>query len=353
MPCNKCLSFHTFDLSDAFYRQAQMETKNRTGHQEKEYSRQFIQALESSDIIQLRSVPKTELHSHGNLAFHTYEFSSIIGAAIPAPPKKFHTFEAFMAYIQAYIHPLMDSRAEMEHILFHAIEMAIDDGVVALEMSIDGKFARLWDHNDAFLSYLSYLVSHFREKIDFRPELGLNREDTIENLAFWAMPLIESGIFRSIDLYGNEDQGNLVRLKDIFKAAKANGLKLKAHAGEYGTASQMYETIRVLGLDEVQHGIAAASDPELLAFLRQEQIWLHICPTSNVVLDRVESMEQHPIRQILDAGVPVTINSDDLAVFDQTVSQEYLNLYKAGVLSAEELDGIRVQALDHFASNTR
>ncbi len=320
---------------------------------ERQQSRQFITALEQADIVTLRSIPKTELHSHGNLAFHAYEISRITGTRIPAPPEKFRTFEDFMRYIQTYIHPLTDTRAEMEHILFHAIEMAIDDGVVALEMSIDGKFSKLWEDQDAFLAYMSYLVSHFRDKIDFRPELGLNREDTIENLAFWAMPMIESGVFRSIDLYGNESNGNLDRIKDIFKAARAHGLKLKAHTGEYGSAKDMFETIKVLGLDAVQHGIAAAEDPELLRYLRNEAIPLHICPTSNVVLDRVHSMEAHPIKRILDAGVIVTINSDDLAVFDQTVSQEYLNLYQAGVLSAEELDGIRVKALRHFANNKR
>ncbi|HLF65807.1 MAG TPA: hypothetical protein VI603_18745, partial [Saprospiraceae bacterium] len=71
---------------------------------------------------------------------------------------------------------------------------------------------------------------------------------------------------------------------------------------------------------------------------------LNVCPTSNLRLARVSEMSAHPVRALLDAGIQVTINSDDLLVFDQTVSEEYLNLYNAGVLSAAELDEIRVKA---------
>ena len=323
-----------------------------TAHETVDHSQQFIHALEAGDVEELRLVPKTELHSHGNLAFHSYEISQILGIEIPPPPAKFHDFTDFIAYIKTYLHPLTDTKAEMEHILFHAIEMAVDDGVVALEMSIDCKFSNLWDSPNEFLSYMEFMVDHFKHQVDFRPELGLNRADSMENLIAWGMPLIESGVFKSVDLYGNEAQGDLSQLKHLFKAAKAYGLKLKAHSGEFGTPKDIFNTIEKLGLQEIQHGINAVDDKNLLKYLRESEIALHICPTSNVMLSRVESMERHPVKKIADAGVVVTLNSDDLAVFDQTVSQEYLNVFQAGLFSASELDLIRLQTLRQFARKT-
>lgn len=311
-------------------------------------SKVFIDALETADVEALRTVPKTELHSHGNLAFHSYEISRVIGVEIPPPPKKFRTFKAFMKYIQTHLHPLTDTQSELEHIIYHAVEMAVDDGVVRLEMSIDCKFSNLWPSTKDFLEYLEFIVKHFKPEIDFRPELGLNRGEEMKNLIQWAIPCIESGVFKSVDLYGNEADGDLKNIKDIFKTARSYGLKLKAHSGEYGSAKDMYEIIKTLGLEEVQHGIAAAQDKSLMRFLAKNKIPLHVCPTSNVVLDRVKSMDVHPIRILADAGVIVTINSDDLAVFDQTVSQEYLNVFEAGLFSAPELDELRRNVLAHY-----
>ncbi|MDD9972554.1 MAG: adenosine deaminase, partial [Candidatus Poribacteria bacterium] len=72
---------------------------------------------------------------------------------------------------------------------------------------------------------------------------------------------------------------------------------------------------------------------------------LNVCPTSNVMLDGVSDLASHPIRILFDNGVPVTINTDDLMIFDQSVSEEYRNLYQAGVFSAEELNDIRRASL--------
>lgn len=96
-----------------------------------------------------------------------------------------------------------------------------------------------------------------------------------------------------------------------------------------------------LELDEVQHGIAAIQDESVVRFLADHHIRLNITPTSNVLLGRVSSMSSHPIGQLYRSGVDVTINSDDVLIFDSDVSKEYLRLYEAGCLSAEELDNIR------------
>jgi adenosine deaminase len=96
---------------------------------------------------------------------------------------------------------------------------------------------------------------------------------------------------------------------------------------------------KYLELEEVQNGIAAAESPSVMRFLADHQIRLNICPTSNILLGRVSRV--HPIRKLLDAGVIVTVNSDDAIVFGAGASEELLSLYQVGVFTAKELDQIR------------
>lgn len=101
----------------------------------------------------------------------------------------------------------------------------------------------------------------------------------------------------------------------------------------------------MLSLDEVQHGIAAAESDEVMDYLIENKITLNITPTSNFLLGRVSHMKKHPIGTLFRAGVNVTINFDDVLMFGSDVSKEYLTLYDHGVLTAGELDQIRVNGL--------
>lgn len=105
-----------------------------------------------------------------------------------------------------------------------------------------------------------------------------------------------------------------------------------------------------LELDEIQHGIAAAKSPQIMNWLAKHKIKLNVCPTSNVMLNNCENYKMHPIRKLFDYGVPVTINTDDLLVFNSTLSQEYFHLFNAGLMSAEELYTICQTGLCHHYS---
>jgi adenosine deaminase len=131
----------------------------------------------------------------------------------------------------------------------------------------------------------------------------------------------------------------------LYRRAKAAGLRLKAHVGEWGTADDVWRAVESLELDEVQHGIAAASSPAAMRFLADAGVRLNVCPTSNVLLGRVARMKEHPIRRLFDAGIRVTVGSDDPLVFGTSLSGEFLALFDAGVLTAAELDAIRLEAL--------
>ena len=82
-----------------------------------------------------------------------------------------------------------------------------------------------------------------------------------------------------------------------------------------------------------------------MRFLADNDIQLNICPTSNIRMSRARDYCSHPIRRLYDHGVRVTVNTDDVAVFDQGVSKEFLNLYRAGNWTAKELDDIRRNGL--------
>lgn len=146
--------------------------------------------------------------------------------------------------------------------------------------------------------------------------------------------------FYSIDLYGDEMAQPIENFVPI-----DNGLVFKAHVGEWGTAQDVVSAVNILHLQEVQHGINAVQDESVIDFLVERNIRLNITPTSNVLLGRVSDMKKHPIGQLYRKGVNVTINSDDVLIFDSDVSKEYLRLYQSGCLTAEELNDIRKNGL--------
>jgi len=99
--------------------------------------------------------------------------------------------------------------------------------------------------------------------------------------------------------------------------------------------------VEALGLSEVHHGIAASTSKETMRFLADNHIQLNVCPSSNVMLGYVKDYSTHPIRTLVENEVRVTINTDDLLIFDSTIENEYLKLYRAGTLSVDQLDEIR------------
>lgn len=104
-------------------------------------------------------------------------------------------------------------------------------------------------------------------------------------------------------------------------------------------------TIDTLRLNQVHHGISAASSKEVMNYLSKNKIQLNVCPTSNIKLGLVLDYYNHPIQTLYRNGVLVTINTDDMLCFNSSISNEYSNLYQAGTLSAEELDNIRIFGL--------
>ncbi|MFJ8690060.1 adenosine deaminase [Micromonospora wenchangensis] len=113
------------------------------------------------------------------------------------------------------------------------------------------------------------------------------------------------------------------QFKPYFDRARAAGLRSVPHAGETTGPQTVWDALRELGAERIGHGISAAQDPELLAYLAERRIPLEVCPTSNVRTRAVARIEEHPLRRLVDAGVRVTINSDDPPMFGTTLNDEY------------------------------
>jgi aminodeoxyfutalosine deaminase len=113
------------------------------------------------------------------------------------------------------------------------------------------------------------------------------------------------------------------QFKPYFDQARAAGLRSVPHAGETTGPETVWDALRELGAERIGHGISAALDPQLLTYLAERQIPLEVCPTSNVRTRAVATMAEHPLPQLVEAGLLVTVNSDDPPMFGTTLNDEY------------------------------
>ncbi len=296
---------------------------------------------------------KSDLHNHSLLGTRLENIESWAGAALRPAPQRMGSLDEMREYMHDALYPHILCRGGFEFTAESAIRDALADAVVLLEMSLDVRCARFYQSGlDGFFHFIVGLKKKYSDRISFRPEIGVSKNRDPEAEITIAMECVSSGVFDSIDLYGNEDAQPPEVYRSLYRQARKRGLKLKAHVGEFGSAELVLRTVAALDLDEVQHGIAAAASRPAMKMLRSRGIRLNVCPTSNVRLGVVEDISRHPIRALVDSGLRVTINSDDLAIFGQSVSQEYLNLYRARVLTAEELEEIRQEGLRGIGSPT-
>ena len=157
--------------------------------------------------------------------------------------------------------------------------------------------------------------------------------------------------FRDAGLTGWDLAGPEARFPDplthraAFEAARAGGLRITLHAGEWGGAAQVHRAL-VMEPERIAHGPGAADDPQLVAELRARGTVLDLCPSSNVQAAIVPTLAEHPLARLQRAGVRVTLSTDDTTVANLTLSEEYLRALERIGLSLEELWAIDRMALD-------
>jgi aminodeoxyfutalosine deaminase len=136
------------------------------------------------------------------------------------------------------------------------------------------------------------------------------------------------------------------QFKPYFDKARAAGLRSVPHAGETTGPDTIWDAVRELGAERIGHGIAAARDERLMAYLAEHRIPLEVCPTSNVRTRAVASLDEHPLPVLRAAGVPVTVNSDDPPMFGTTINDEYAVAARLLDLDEAGLAGLARDAVD-------
>jgi adenosine deaminase/aminodeoxyfutalosine deaminase len=147
----------------------------------------------------------------------------------------------------------------------------------------------------------------------------------------------------SFGIGGDEVRGEAGQFRDAYRYAKDAGLRLTAHAGETDGPASIRAAIEI-GAERIGHGIRAAEDPDLMRRLREEQIPLEVCITSNVRTGAVKSLRDHPVRKLFDAGVPITLNTDDPGVFETDLTREFAIAREVFGFSVAELAEIEATA---------
>ena len=142
--------------------------------------------------------------------------------------------------------------------------------------------------------------------------------------------------------------------KEVFNKAKNEGYVPVAHAGEEGPADYVWEALDLLNVKRIDHGVRSIEDPHLIQYLVERQTPLTVCPLSNIKLCVFDEMSHHNIKQLLDLGVRVTINSDDPAYFGGYMNENFLATQEGLNLSKEDLYQISANAIEaSFISTDR
>jgi len=144
--------------------------------------------------------------------------------------------------------------------------------------------------------------------------------DHVMDVAKLASKYVGDGAI-SFGIGGDEVAGPAHLFRDAYRYARDAGLRLTAHAGETAGPDSIRAALEI-GAERIGHGIRAIDDPDLMRRLRDEQIPLEVCITSNVCTGAVASLDAHPVRRLFDAGVPVTLSTDDPGIFESDLAAE-------------------------------
>jgi adenosine deaminase/aminodeoxyfutalosine deaminase len=145
---------------------------------------------------------------------------------------------------------------------------------------------------------------------------------------------------------GDEERGPAKLFKKVFEYTRLHGLGSVPHAGETVGAESVWEALD-LGAHRIGHGITAIKDTSLMRHLRDNNVPLEVCITSNVCTGAVASLRDHPVRKLYDFGVPLILNTDDPAMFHTTLSREYQIAAEHFGFSRSELSALAAKSFEY------
>lgn len=299
----------------------------------------------------IASIPKTELHVHieGSIRPETLlKLAKRHDVALPAKTveelQAWYTFTDFVHFVEIYttISSCIRTPDDIELITREFLEGQAAQNITYTEATYTA-YTLFKQSGIAWKDQLS-AVNRARNwaKVELGVELGLVidvvRELTAEEamlVADWAIDGFGNGVC-AFGLSGVESVGPATMFADAFAKVKAAGLPITTHAGETAGPWSIGACLAV-GADRIGHGVRCLEDPELVARLRDAQTILEVCPSSNVCLGVFPTLEAHPLPQMLEAGLAVTINSDDPPLFSTTFSNEWALAHDVMGVSKETL----------------
>ncbi len=296
----------------------------------------------TASLNTFRALPKVELHRHleGSLRLDTMlDIASKHGITIPADVLRLSTlvqiqeedkftFQNFLAKFNT-LRLFYRSPEVIHRITREAVEDAAKDNVRYMELRFTpvalSRAERFPLHD-----VIDWVISSAKEASEkhgviVRLIASVNRHesaDIAEQVAWLATEHINDGIV-AMDLAGNEADFPSQPFYGIFKEAKQAGLHVTIHAGEWGPAYNVREAIEEIGAERIGHGVRVMEDESVVKLARERQTAFEVCITSNYQSGVFESLETHPLVQMLDAGLNVTINTDDPSISRITLSHEY------------------------------
>src|SRR5215813_1888853 len=308
----------------------------------------------------IRRMPKVELHVHleGSIRPETLLLlAERNGVTLPATTveglRQWYKFTDFPHFVEIYlaISACVCSPEDIEFIAREFLRGQAAQRILHSEVTFSpythfstNRRIPFEDQIAALGRARAWAASEFEISVNWVLDIVRNVRPIEHGLtvADWAISGIESGVV-ALGLGGIEFGNPPELFQEAFESARAAGLTAVPHAGETAGAESVWGAIRSLQARRIGHGVRCLDDPELVAELRERQIPLEVCPTSNVCLGVAPSLAEHPLPRLLDEGLYVTINSDDPPMFNTTLTDEYLR--------AAQILGCGAETIEQFAIN--
>jgi adenosine deaminase len=289
-----------------------------------------------------RALPKVELHRHleGSLRLDTMvDIAQKHGIEIPEDVLRLSTmvqvqeedkftFQNFLSKFNT-LRLFYRSPDVIHRITREAIEDAAKDNIRYMELRFTpvalSRAERFPLHD-----VIDWVISSTKEASEksgviVRLIASVNRHespDLAEQVAWLAFEHLKDGMV-ALDLAGNEAEFPTQPFYGIFKEAKQSGLHVTIHAGEWGPAKHVREAIEEIGAERVGHGVRTLEDKRVVALARERGTAMEVCITSNYQSGVVQTLDTHPLMDMLNAGLNITINTDDPSISRITLSHEY------------------------------
>ena len=297
--------------------------------------------------LDLRSLPKVELHCHLELAFRRSTLKSWalqrgMDVADDANFDREFLVREPMEDLPSVLHKFLNTRDvinsedKVEQLTFEVCEdMHLQSNVRVLELRYAPSFLLDAHTNmDADRMLEAILRGIQRAEAQYPMAVGLigllQRIKSVEDNARWCDWILErKEHFIGLDLADDEVAYPAQPFAPLFRKAKAQGLGITVHAGEPnlpGAAKNILVALDELGADRIGHGVQAIHDEAVMDRLIQDRIPLELCPWSNVLTQAVPSLAQHPFRRLMERGVRTTLNTDDPGVMEVNLMDECHNV---------------------------